>query len=72
MTKRLVEIDDNLLEQARSHAATTTIRATVEAGLRRLADEALLRRHIERLRRPRALDDVALETAREPRISNGG
>ncbi len=72
MTKRLVEINDDLLERARSAAGTSTIRATVEAGLRQLADEALIRRHIERLRRPGALDAAALERARTPRSGAGG
>lgn len=72
MTKRLVEIDDNLLERARSVAGTSTIKATVEAGLRQLADETLIRRHIERLRRPGALDASALERARLPRSAAGG
>jgi Arc/MetJ family transcription regulator len=63
----LVDIDDDLLERARSLAGTSTIKATVEAGLRRMSDETLIRRHLERLRRPDALDETALETAREPR-----
>jgi Arc/MetJ family transcription regulator len=71
VTKRLVEIDDDLLERARSSAGTSTIKATVEAGLRQLADDALIRRHIERLRRPRALDAAALEAARVPRSISG-
>lgn len=71
MTKRLVDIDDGLLERARGYAGTSTIRATVEAGLRRLADEALIRRHLERLRQPHALDEGALELARRPRPPSG-
>lgn len=72
MTKRLVEIDDNLLEQARSRAGTKTIKATVEAGLRHLADEETVRRHIARLRRPGALETALIEDARRPRWVDGG
>ncbi|CAN5868937.1 hypothetical protein BH24ACT3_BH24ACT3_08320 [soil metagenome] len=72
MTKRLVDIDDNLLERARSTAGTSTIKATVEAGLRRLADDALTRRHVARLRRPGTLDPAALAAAREPRAETVG
>ncbi len=39
MTKRLVDIDDLLLERARSLAGTETIKETVHAGLRRLVDD---------------------------------
>jgi Arc/MetJ family transcription regulator len=72
VTKRLVDIDDDLLERARGHAGTSTIKATVEAGLRRLSDESLVRRHVERLQRPQALDVVALEAARAPRLPQDG
>lgn len=37
-TKRLVEIDDELLTRARAAASTSTIKATVETALRRLVD----------------------------------
>ena len=65
MSKRLVEIDDRLLERARGVAGTVTIKATVEAGLRRLADQELALRHVRRLRRGLSLE--RLETARAPR-----
>lgn len=48
--KRLVDIDDDLLERARSVAGTDTIKDTVNAGLRRLVDDERVSRHIERLR----------------------
>jgi Arc/MetJ family transcription regulator len=51
MTKRLVDIDDQLLEQAREASGEKTIRGTVEAGLKRLVNEQLRKDHIERLRR---------------------
>jgi Arc/MetJ family transcription regulator len=67
MTKRLVEIDDQLLARARGAAGTTTIKETVHVALERLADDETVLRHIERLRRPGALDPVAVEEARRPR-----
>ena len=33
MTKRLVDIDDDLLEQARLHLGTTTLKETVNSAL---------------------------------------
>ena len=44
VSKRLVDIDDNLLERARRAAGTPTIKATVEAGLLRLVDAELTER----------------------------
>jgi Arc/MetJ family transcription regulator len=51
VAKRLVDIDDELLDRARRAAGTPTIKATVEAGLRRLVDSELTERHVRRLRR---------------------
>jgi Arc/MetJ family transcription regulator len=68
MAKRLIEIDDDLLERARAAAGTPTIRATVEAGLRRLADQAVVLQHIRRLSRPGALNREKLAEARAPRV----
>jgi Arc/MetJ family transcription regulator len=68
MAKRLVEIDDDLLERARAAAGTPTIRATVEAGLRRLADQAVVLQHIRRLSRPGVLNREKLAEARAPRV----
>lgn len=68
MTKRLIDIDDNLLEQARAAAGTPTIRATVEAGLRQLAAQAVVVQHIRRLRRGGALDRDRLTSARASRV----
>jgi Arc/MetJ family transcription regulator len=67
MSKRLVEIDDDLLQQARRAAGTATIKATVEAGLRRLVDADLIERHVQRLRTGRPLDLSLVEQARTPR-----
>lgn len=67
MTKRLVDIDDDLLDSARARAGTKTIKATVEAGLRRLMEDDLGVRHVRRLRKPGALSRRAVEEARQPR-----
>ena len=69
MSKRLVDIDDDLLDQARRAAGTPTIKATVEAGLRRLVDAELTERHVRRLRRRDALNLDAVNRARAPRRS---
>lgn len=66
MTKRLVEIDDELLARARTIAGTDTILATVGAALRSLVDKDTALRHVARLRKPDALDVDALEEGRRP------
>lgn len=63
VVKRLVDIDDDLLDSARRAAGTQTIRATVEAGLRRLIETDLTLRHVRRLR-GRGLEPDALSAAR--------
>ncbi len=72
MSKHLVDIDPKLLQRARAVAGTETIRATVEAGLRRLADEQLVLRHIKRLRKPGALSRERLDEARASRVRLNG
>lgn len=67
MTKRLVDIDDDLLERARSAAGTDTIKATVDTALRQLVDHERVLRHIDRLRGAGALDLDRIEEARRPR-----
>jgi Arc/MetJ family transcription regulator len=67
MAKRLVEIDDDLLERARSIARTGTIKETVNAALQRLVDDEMVMRHVERLRGFGALDLARIEEARRPR-----
>ncbi len=67
MPKRLIEIDDDLLERARSVAGTDTIKATVETALRRLVDHEKILRHVQRLRGPGALDVEKVDEARRPR-----
>jgi len=69
MAKRLVDIDDDLLERARSIAGTGTIKETVNVALQRLADDEKVVRHIERLRGTGALDPARVEEARRPRIA---
>lgn len=68
MTKRLIEIDDDLLERARAAAGTPTIRATIQAGLERLAAQAVTVQHIRRMRRRSAVDRDRLAEARASRI----
>lgn len=72
MTKRLVDIDDDLLARARRAAGTPTIKATVEAGLRRLVDAELTERHVRRLRGHSGLDLRLVEESRAPRRAAGG
>lgn len=48
MTKRLVDIDDEVLEQARDLLATGTIKATVNTALREASAVVLRRRDFER------------------------
>jgi Arc/MetJ family transcription regulator len=72
MTKRLVEIDDELLARARTVAGTDTIRATVEAALRSLVDQDTALRHVARLREPGVLDIEHLDEARRPRTGTSG
>ena len=72
MTKRLVDIDDDLLARARSVAGTGTIRATVETALKRLVDQDTALRHVARLRKRGALDLDRLDEARRPRTGSDG
>ena len=72
MTKRLVEIDDDLLAQARAAAGTSTIKATVETALQRLVDRETALRHVARLRKKGALDPAMLEAARHPGTGSDG
>jgi Arc/MetJ family transcription regulator len=71
VTKHLVDIDDQLLERARSAAGTTTIKGTVETALRQLAHDDVVVEHVRRLRRGPVLDVAALDEARRPRPASG-
>lgn len=72
MTKRLVDIDDALLEQARAATGSSTIRATVEVALRRVVGEETVRRHIDWLRGGEGLDLDVLADVRTPRLGADG
>ncbi len=56
MTKRLVDVDDDLLEQARSTLNTGTMKETVNVALAEAVNAALRRRHIQRLIDQEGLD----------------
>jgi Arc/MetJ family transcription regulator len=68
VTKRLVEIDDELLERARAASGASTIRGAVEAGLQRLVQDQVVNDHIAWLRSGTGLDLDALSEARNPRL----
>lgn len=72
MTKRLVDIDDALLEQARAATGSATIRATVEVALRRVVGEETVRRHVDWLRSGEGLDLDVLAAVRAPRHVEDG
>jgi Arc/MetJ family transcription regulator len=72
MTKRLVEIDDQLLARARTVAGTDTIKATVETALRSLVDQDTALHHVARLRKPGVLDIDRINEARRPRTGADG
>src|ERR1700720_4939712 len=55
IVKRLVDIDDDLLERAQNIAGTGTIKETVNVALKRLVDDEKVLRHIERVRGSGAL-----------------
>jgi Arc/MetJ family transcription regulator len=69
MTKRLVDIDDDLLECARSLSGTATIKETVHQASQRLVEDEKVLRHVERLRGAGALDLAKIEEARRPRTA---
>ena len=70
VTKRLVDIDDELLERARVISGADTMKATVEIALRRLVDQDTAFRHVARLRKPGALDLERVVEARRPRAGD--
>jgi len=49
MTKRLIDIDDDLLDQARTLTGATTMRETVNTSLREVINAELRRQHLVRL-----------------------
>ncbi len=60
MTKRLIEIDDDLLDDAQRHLGTTGVSDTVRTALKQAASAAARTRQIEWLR------DGGLEPLAEP------
>lgn len=56
MTKRLVDIDDDLLDRAREILGADTIKKTVNSALDELVRMDLRRQHAERLATMRGLD----------------
>ena len=49
MTKRLVDIDDDLLTEARLLTGAATMKEAVNAALQQVIDTELRRRHLQRL-----------------------
>ena len=68
MTKRLIEIDDDLLERARNASRASTIKETVEIALQKLVDDNPAKRHLETLLSLQPFDLELLEEARRPRF----
>lgn len=56
MTKRLVDIDDELLAQARQLIGAPTIKETVNTSLREIIRAELRRRHLKRLMSGEGID----------------
>ena len=49
MTKRLIDIDDDLLEEVRSLTGASTMKAAVNGALQHVVDFDLRLRHVRRL-----------------------
>ena len=62
MTKRLVDIDDVLLTEARQLAGAATMKDTVNIALQQLVDAELRRRHLRRLESSEGTDLADDET----------
>ena len=56
MTKRLIDVDDELLAKAKAALGTRTMKDTVNEALSEAAKTARRRRHAERLSRMEGLD----------------
>ncbi len=56
MTKRLVDIDDELLERARDVTGAATMKETVNVSLRYIVEAELRLRHVKRLQDLDGLD----------------
>ncbi len=66
--RRTVVVDDRLLEEAREALGTTSIRETIETGLR----EAIRRRKIEEFRRSLGAMDLDLTDQELERLRDEG
>lgn len=62
MTKRLVDIDDDVLDAARTALGTRTLKETVNRALRDASDAAARRRFLERV------SDGGLPDLRDPAV----
>lgn len=56
VTKRLVDIDDDLLEQVRQIVGASTMKEAVNGALQHVVDFDLRVRHVERLRSMEGID----------------
>lgn len=56
VTKRLVDIDDDLLARVRELIGVATVKETVNTALRHLLDTELRRQHLRRLETGRGTD----------------
>ena len=65
MTKRLVDIDDDLLAEARVLTGAATMKETVNAALKQVIDSELRRRHLWRLESGEGTDLADEEVMRD-------
>ena len=64
MTKRLVDIDDKLLDEAKLLTSAATMKEAVNAALEQLIDTEFRRRHLRRLETGKGTDIAVAETMR--------
>ena len=65
MTKRLVDIDDDLLAEARVLTGAATMKEAVNAALQQVIDGELRRRHLRRLESGEGTDLADEEVMRD-------
>lgn len=65
MTKRLVDIDDELLEKVRSLRGASTMKEAVNGALQHVVDFELRVRHVQRLRSMEGIDLADEQTMRD-------
>ena len=56
MTKRLVDIDDDLLDEVRSLTGASTMKEAVNGALQHVVDFELRLKHVRRLRTQEGID----------------